>query len=143
MALIFCGYCEHHHKANRCPALPYCDYCEHHHEADFCPVLAELDSPDDSSSDFYPDYPDSPVSDVPSTVEDFEDPEEVIEIRRRHGVSRDCAFALSYIQTRRRCTEALMQMLIRADAVTDFDFDSVFRGDEEDELARAGILQTL
>ena len=58
-----------------------------------------------------------------------------------HGslVSVNCFRALDYVSQRSRYSEDLKNRLIQADNIKDFDWQSVFRGDEDEELIKHGI----
>lgn len=61
-------------------------------------------------------------------------------IRDSIRVSRSCYESLMYIRERSRWSKDLESRLIRADKVPNFDWSSVLRGEEDDELKRYGIV---
>lgn len=54
-------------------------------------------------------------------------------------VSVNCFRALEYVSQRSRYSEDLKNRLIQADKIKDFDWNSVFRGEENEELVKHGI----
>lgn len=55
-------------------------------------------------------------------------------------VSRDCYDAMMYVSSRSRWSKDLKSRLLRADKVSGFDWSSVSRGEEDDELRKHGIM---
>lgn len=60
-------------------------------------------------------------------------------IREHFGVGNKCAQMIDYVSARPRGTDAHIKRLVLADKIPGFDWDSVTKGDEEDELQKYGI----
>ncbi|AYV76760.1 MAG: hypothetical protein Terrestrivirus15_3 [Terrestrivirus sp.] len=60
-------------------------------------------------------------------------------IQEHFGVGYKCAQMIDYVSSRSRGTDAHIKRLVLADKVPGFDWDSVTRGDEEEELQGYGI----
>lgn len=60
-------------------------------------------------------------------------------IQEHFGVGYKCAQMIDYVSSRSRGTDAHIKRLVLADKVPGFDWDSVTKGDEEEELQGYGI----
>jgi len=54
-------------------------------------------------------------------------------------VSKECYDAMMYVSSRSRWSKDLESRLLRADKIPGFDWSSVSRGEEDDELRKHGI----
>ncbi len=55
------------------------------------------------------------------------------------NVSYDCAQSIWYVSSRTRGTDEHISRMVQTDKIKDFDWNSVTKGEEDDEMKKHGI----